>query len=112
VVSGSGINACGHLLLHVDNRYYHIGRIHSHPLTMNQFEYERYLKENRKTEIYRKRIYIKNKTAASNKLNESLKKRWLWGGIPNNCVSFVEEIAKAGGSNFGLLTNCPVMIGE
>jgi hypothetical protein len=32
---------------------------------------------------------------------------WTWGVIPNNCVSFVEEVIKAGGGTWSSYSNCP-----
>lgn len=77
---------------------------------MTEKQYQRYIKENNKTELHRKRIFVSNPTAATNKLNHLLKNKWTWGIIPNNCLNFVEEVVQAGRSNFRMLTNCPTLI--
>lgn len=112
VVSGSGPNACGHLLLFVDGQYFHVIRLRSYPNTMNQAQYDRYLTENNKTELERVKITVPNPTAATNELNRLLKKKWTWGGVPHNCVAFVEQVVQAGGSKFGLFFNCPAILDD
>lgn len=33
--------------------------------------------------------------------------KWTWLVIPNNCVSFVEEVITAGGGTWSSYSNCP-----
>ena len=112
VVSGSGPNFCGHLILNLGGRggnYFHVAGIVTQPRMMNQSGYDRYLRENRKSELQRFRVSITNRNAAMLKLEELLSARWAWGVLPHNCASFVEEIVFAGGSSAGLYSNCPAM---
>lgn len=74
---------------------------------MGEHGYQRYLKENSKREIRRWIVPIPNLHAAHRKLEELLARQWLWLALPKNCVSFVEEVVKAGGSNAGMYLNCP-----
>lgn len=57
--------------------------------------------EGGKHEIRRKIVPISDPLGAHRKLEELLAKRWQWLLLPNNCVSFVEEIVLAGGSKAG-----------
>lgn len=108
IVSGDGINICGHTLLHVgDAWYFHVAGVYAIPRFMHESGYQRYLKENGKREIRRWIVDLPNPKGAHLKLHELLKKPWLWAVLPHNCASFVEEIVKAGGSKAGMYLNCP-----
>ena len=112
VVSGDGINACGHMLLNTNGRhgwYFHVASLRDYPRYMGYDGYQRYLKENGKTELGFFYKHVPNESAARVKLAELLGKKWLWGVLPHNCVAFVEEVLQAGGSSFGLLSNCPAL---
>jgi hypothetical protein len=74
---------------------------------MNQSGYERYMAEEEKSEVRRQFIPIDKPAQAQAKLEELAIKRWLWGVVPHNCASFVEDIIQAGGSDAGLYVNCP-----
>ena len=112
VVSGDKINPCGHLLLNLGGSvgtYFHVAGIITKPRLMTQTGYERYLRENKKSELKRFKINISHSDKAMMKLEELMSKTWLWGVLPHNCASFVEEIVKAGGSAAGLYSNCPAL---
>lgn len=110
VVSGDGPNFCGHALLHVgDSWYFHIAGGYKIPKFMHESGYMRYLKENNKHEIRRWFIKLPDPEGAHAKLHEMINKRWLWGILPNNCATFVEEVLQAGGSHAGVYLNCPTM---
>jgi hypothetical protein len=109
VVSGDGINACGHTLLHVgDSWHVHIAGFYKAPKFMHEDGYKRYLKENGKREIRRWLINLPNPREAHRKLDELIAKPWLWGIVAHNCASFVEEVLQAGGSKAGVYLNCPI----
>jgi hypothetical protein len=110
VVSGDGPNFCGHLILSVGGpggSYFHVAGVITEPRTMSEAGYRRYLKENGKRELKRFRVNISKPNDAMLKLEQLLSGRWVWGVLPHNCASFVEEIVKAGGSAAGLYSNCP-----
>ncbi len=111
VVSGSFPNPCGHAILNIGGKggwYFHVASdVYHVPLVMSEQGYQRYLKEARKSEIVRYGVILSNPQAARARLKELLTKKWLWLVLPHNCVSFVEEIAKAGGSQAGMYANCP-----
>ncbi|MGJ9417085.1 hypothetical protein ACHAC9_04865 [Massilia sp. CMS3.1] len=108
VVSGDGINFCGHALLHTGGGwYFHIAGKYDVPKFMREDGFQRYLRENGKHEIRRWRIQIPNPAGAHRKLEELLAKQWRWLVLPNNCTSFVEEVVQAGGSKAGMYFNCP-----
>ena len=113
VVSGSGPNFCGHLLLNLGGDggvYLHVaGGIRAYPKEMDQEGYDRYLKENNKREFRRSRVIISYPDRAMRKIEELLSTKWTWGVLPHNCASFVEEIVEAGGSGAGLYSNCPAL---
>ncbi|MCF9001802.1 MULTISPECIES: hypothetical protein [Pseudomonas] len=108
VVSGDGPNICGHALLKAGEFCFHIAGLAERPYFMSETDYRRYLNESSKTELFRRRILLTEPDAAQRKLEELSAKPWHWFGIPNNCVSYVEEIFSAGGSRESMITNCPV----
>lgn len=108
VVSGDGINFCGHTLLNTGGGwYFHIAAIHDVPKFMRTEGYQRYLRENGKRELRREIIKIANPAGSHRKLEEILATQWTWCVLPHNCASFVEDILSAGGSSAGLYSNCP-----
>lgn len=109
VVSGSGPNFCGHQILNLGGLYFHVAGVHAEPLMMTDVGYQRYLKETRKKELQRYRVMVRDHDAAMFKLEQLLSRKWRWGGLPNNCATFVEEIVQAGGSSAGLYFNCPTV---
>ena len=112
VVTGTAPNPCGHLILNLGGsvgNYFHVAGIITKPRMMTQNGYERYLLENKKKELKRFRISISNPDKAMKKLEELMSKNWIWGVLPHNCASFVEDIVHAGGSAAGLYSNCPAL---
>lgn len=108
IVTGDGINFCGHALLHTTHDwYFHVAGRYDYPKFMREHGYKRYLRENGKREIRRWIVSIRDPGAAHRKLKELLAKQWFWGGAIHNCVSFVEEVVQAGGSDAGMIINCP-----
>ncbi|SQF94675.1 Uncharacterised protein [Paucimonas lemoignei] len=107
VVSGDGPNFCGHALLKAGNFYFHIAGPFNRPYYMTESGYRRYITEGGKREIFRRLVPLSNPEGAQQKLEELSVGRWLWLGVPNNCVSYVEEIFNAGGANEAILSNCP-----
>lgn len=112
-VSGDGPNVCGHLLLyggHIRGGYYfHVAEIRGYPHYMSESGYGRYLKETGKTEIRRRSLSLPNPQNALLYLENLMANKWTWGGIPNNCVAFVEEVIAAGGGRWSSYSNCPVI---
>ncbi|MEZ0485647.1 hypothetical protein [Fibrella aquatica] len=130
VVSGAGINACGHMLLAVGSGastiYMHVAGgsgssgdgwaeqsgLRATPKWMNQQGYRQYMAEAGKRELRRIAIRIPRPEGAMLKLEQLLAARWTWGVLPHNCTSFVEEIIQAGGNRGGLYLNCPAMASQ
>jgi hypothetical protein len=108
VVSGDGPNVCGHALLKAGSFYFHIAGPFNRPYFMSESGYHQYLLEGGKSELFRRRVILSRHEGAQRKLEELSVKRWLWLGVPNNCVSYVEEIFQAGGASDSILSNCPV----
>jgi hypothetical protein len=108
VVSGDGPNICGHALIRAGWYYFHIAGLAARPYYMQRSGYARYLAEGGKTELFERRVYLTDPEGAQRKLEELSARQWYWFGIPNNCVTYVEEIFFAGGANEALLSNCPV----
>jgi hypothetical protein len=114
VVSGDGPNFCGHLLLNlggIGGYYFHVSGpgVYNFPRMMNEQGYRLYLKDSGKKELKRFSVRITKSDAAMLKLEQLLSAKWLWGVLPHNCASFVEEIVAAGGGAAGLYTNCPAL---
>jgi hypothetical protein len=75
---------------------------------MDEGQYRRYLSENGKRELHRYQVMpMRDPAAAHRKLEELLSKPWGWWILPHNCVTFCEEVVRAGGSNAGMYSNCP-----
>ncbi len=108
IVSGSGPNLCGHAILNAGDFYFHVDGLNGRPWYMPEGGYRRYLRENKKRELFRRFVPLKNPAGAQEKLEELSAKNWRWLVIPNNCASYVEEIFTAGGSAESIITNCPV----
>jgi hypothetical protein len=108
VVSGSGPNLCGHALINAGIVYFHVDGINDYPWFMPEVGYRRYLKENGKREVFRRKVQLTNPLGAQQKLEELSVRRWRWMIVPHNCASYVEEIFAAGGSEDSIVSNCPV----
>jgi hypothetical protein len=110
VVSGDTFNPCGHTLLHTSGDwYFHVAGPNDRPKFMREAGYKRYLKETDKIEVRRWLVHIPDPAGAHRKLEELLAKQWLWGVLPHNCATFVEEVVQAGGSKAGFYFNCPTV---
>jgi hypothetical protein len=109
VVSGSGINLCGHAVVNAGGYYFHIDGLNDFPWYMSELGYQRYLKENEKRELRRLRVNLPKPDGAQRKLEQLSAQRWRWMILPHNCASYVEEIFEAGGSKVSILSNCPVV---
>jgi hypothetical protein len=117
VVTGAKWNPCGHALLFApfksaissgnDGSYFQVAGAHTLPRIMSQDGYERYLKENKKSEVTRYAVDLPNPDGAVNRLVELMLKPWMWAVLPHNCAAFVEDVVSAGGSSAGLYSNCP-----
>jgi len=110
VVSGDSPNFCGHMILRVDNYYFHVSGVFNYPMFLSNTEFDRYLRENNKTEVFRVKRKIFNPRSARSKLKSLLSKKWLWLILPNNCTDFVEEVIGAGENDINLISNCPTML--
>lgn len=109
-VSGDGINVCGHALLHIQSGYYfHVAAIRDYPRYMDENGYRRYLRENDKQELGRRVMSLPRPDDAATRLDELMASRWTWLVLPNNCVSFVEEVIAAGGGTWSSMSNCPAV---
>ena len=115
-VSGAGPNVCGHLLLHVSSHggyYFHVatgdqlGGIRGFPRYMTEAGYQRYMKESGKTELRRLPVALPKPDGALLYLETLMSDRWNWAVLPNNCVSFAEEVIKEGGGAWASVSNCP-----
>jgi len=76
---------------------------------MTEAGYRQYLKDTRKRELRRRPLNLPNPAQAYLYLEGLLAEKWTWAVLPNNCVSFVEEVIKAGGGDWGSYSNCPAM---
>jgi len=114
-VSGDGPNICGHLLLKTGSRggyYFHVIELHGYPRYMSDSGYRRFLDESGKSELNRVDIAIPDQNGALTQLENLMSNKWTWMVLPNNCVSFVEEVLDAGGSDWSSITNCPVLAAD
>lgn len=109
IVSGSGPNACGHAIANAGNYYFHIDGLNDRPWYMSHSGYLRYLRENSKRELRRRRVQVPDPTGAQFALETLSTQNWRWLGVPNNCASFVEEVFAGGGAQVRSWTNCPTL---
>ena len=121
-VSGSGINLWGHAILFVPNvagsltegLYFHVVGTDAGVFTAGEFprcmpcyaDFQKYLSENGKTELFRKSYKLPNPQDAIDRLNELTAKPRVWLAIKHNCVTFVHAIVHAGG-NYAFFNNLP-----
>jgi hypothetical protein len=111
-VSGSGPNVCGHLLIHSyagTGCYFHVAGVHTYPHYMPGNTFRRYLRENDKHELRRVRMRLPDPAGARGYMERALSSRWRWGVLPHNCVTFCEEVIRAGGGTWGSYSNCPAI---
>jgi hypothetical protein len=111
VVTGDAFNPCGHAILNVggiQGFYFQVAPPWiSRPRYMTEAGYQRYLKENDKTELKRQYVQLPKPKQAQAELDRLLSETWTWLVLPNNCASFVERIIAAGGSSLSVWWNCP-----
>jgi hypothetical protein len=110
VVTGSFLNPCGHMLLNAGGCtgwYFHVAELRGFPRFMGAEGYRRFLRENGKRELSRVHVPLPDPGAAMARLEKLLENKWSWFVLPHNCVDFVEEVTRAGGSPAGLWSNCP-----
>lgn len=120
-VSGDGPNICGHLLLFAPKGggyYFHVTgdptasgvkKARGYPMYMSEAGYKKYLKETGKRELRRRPLKLPNPNGAFLYIEGLLAEKWTWAVLPNNCVSFVEEVIAAGGGSWGSYSNCPAV---
>ncbi len=112
VVSGAQWNPCGHLLLNtggVNGWYFHVAEVRGFPRYMDEDGFHRYLTENQKRVLSMRPVPLRDPDASMLKLEQLLSRKWTWFVLPNNCASFAEDVLQAGGTDAGLLTNCPAV---
>lgn len=124
IVSGSFPNFFGHGLLFVprhkgektEGMYFQV--VGSDPgvftagefprMMSNHADFLRYLKENGKTELYRKPFDLSDPAKALAKLNFLASKPRVWWIVVHNCISFVHLVVYAGG-NLSFFNSLPSM---
>jgi len=79
---------------------------------MTEQGFQRYLRENGKTEIRRRSFALPNPQGANLYLENLLANTWTWLVLPNNCVAFVEEVIHAGGGEWSSYSNCPTVANQ
>jgi hypothetical protein len=112
LVSGASWNPCDHLILFAGPRrggyYFHVaGSVHDFPKYMDEAGYRRYLKENGKVELRRLPLSLPKPQEALLFLEGLMANKWFWKGLPDNCVSFVEDVIASGGGTWSSASNCP-----
>lgn len=110
-VSGIPINPCGHVLLEVGGFYFHVSRLGSrNPQWMDFAGLKRYFRENDKALLYREPVDdVVTPAKSLAHLGTLLRKRWTFGGVYNNCVTFAEDVVRAGYSQWDLEPHTPVV---
>lgn len=116
-------NICGHVLLYIGGgmgHYFHLpgigvpdggnrqSSLYQHPHYFPASEYEKYLTLDEKVEIGRYRMGIPRQEEARKQLEVACTEKRVYLLLPQNCVTFVEEILRAGG-NYYNLNQCPTL---
>lgn len=117
LVTGDMPNTCGHVLLYVGGGFGHYFQYNgpnpfgSLPEFLNgDSVYRTYLTRGRgKTELARKYLAIPKPGQAQARLEELMNTKWRTLLIRHNCVTFAQEIIKAGGNFWDFATECPVL---
>lgn len=110
----TGDTPCGHMLLYVGGglgNYFHFNgpSIFDYPHYMaGEGEYKRYLRENKKDEVYRKFIDISHPKEAEFELRCLMQNKWRTRLLFHNCASFAKMVIHAGGAFWEMRENCPV----
>jgi hypothetical protein len=102
----------GHLILYTPSGggyYFDVAGVYGVPRYMSAANFPRYLKENHKKELRRVYLVLPNPEGAAAYIEEALATDWAWWVLPHNCVSFCEEVIKAGGGVWSSYTNCPAI---
>ena len=110
-VVGGNINVFGHVLFCFGENvgYIHVDDPYGYPKLIAARDFSRYLDENGKHVFYRHMLTDLSKENEAVKEAERLRAiKWLWLGVPHNCVAFAEQIAGKGGSTWTSKTNLPV----
>lgn len=110
-VSGDGPNVCGHLIIYAANSqlYFHVAGLRTYPRYMTPGGYTRYLRETGKSEWRRVPVSLPNPEGAADYVERALSEKWTWLVLPNNCVSFCEDVIHAGGGTWSSASNCPAV---
>ena len=111
IVSGDRGNNCGHALLRIgepgDQQYFHTDSGYGQPFHMNEEGFQTYLQKQGKTQLHEEPISVRNPEATHKALNDSLSNKYLWTGLPTNCVTYIENIIRKGGEPGYDPYNCP-----
>lgn len=100
LVTGARFNPYGHMLLNTGGRggrYFHVSDVFGQPRTMNEEQFQRYLRGSGKTIISVIRVAIPRPRDSQAKLEQILANDWAWGAIVHNCETMVEDVVVAGG---------------
>lgn len=110
LVTGNGINACGHVLLSVGGDFFHYaGKAHGYPNYIPGYEYQSYLRINGKKELLRKKLDIPYPKKAQEELEKLMSLKWRYLLVSHNCVTFILTITQAGGNFWNFPPQCPVL---
>jgi hypothetical protein len=114
LVTGWGINTCGHVLLYVGGGFGHYFHFDGKPYDFPKYiggdaEYRSYLTNNKKEELLRKKLDIPNPKAAETELVTLMYKKWWTLVVSHNCVVFVQAVIQAGGNFWSFPPQCPVL---
>lgn len=110
-VHKGNLNVFGHTLLCFGTNigYIHVDSVYGYPKLIPAADFDRYLRENGKKVLHR--FYVQDLSDPAAALAEAERLRlikWLWLGVPHNCVAFAEQILGKGGSKWTSKTNLPV----
>lgn len=109
VVSGDGINICGHVLLNVVGfGYRHLRGETARPRYLRtSLGFDRYLRENQKRVYGRYSFEFSSPACATRRYCHLIAEYWKYGLIRHNCASFVRSILSAGGISGNFPVQCP-----
>lgn len=110
IVTGEIPNVCGHMLLCVDEQYFHFdgpGPLNPPQYLGDNQDYINYLRRWDKHEFMRRLAPVVYPERAEKKLNELLGKKWFTMLFIHNCATFVKEVLLAGGNFWSFMEICP-----